>query len=54
MLIYRIIAATPFIPKPELKIMQTPQPSEITQLLLRWSRGDPAALEHRRSITLIV
>jgi len=29
----------------DLKIMQTPPPQEITQLLLRWSRGEQAALD---------
>ncbi len=28
--------------------MQTPPPNEITQLLRRWSQGDPDALDHMR------
>jgi RNA polymerase sigma-70 factor, ECF subfamily len=41
----RFFVMTRFFLKPDLKIMQTPQPNDITQLLLRWSRGDQAALE---------
>jgi RNA polymerase sigma factor (TIGR02999 family) len=41
----RFFVMTRFFLKPDLKIMQTPQPNDITQLLLRWSRGDQAAFE---------